>query len=94
MKHTQNRNFGCCWCGRERRRGDWRKVRNEEIHQPTPHQLLDCLALRSFATSGGTSATPHRHVADDLQHHASPQTAPCSDISQSDLCFQMNTSEC
>jgi hypothetical protein len=38
----------------------------------TPHQLLDCLALRSFATSGITSATSHRHVADDLQHHPRP----------------------
>jgi len=38
----------------------------------TPHQLLDCLALRSFATSGSTSATSHRHVADDLQHHPRP----------------------
>jgi hypothetical protein len=37
----------------------------------TLRQLLDCLALRSFATSGSTFATPHRHVSDDLQHHPS-----------------------
>jgi hypothetical protein len=32
-KKTQNCNFGGCWCGRERRGGDWKTVHNEEIHE-------------------------------------------------------------
>jgi hypothetical protein len=38
----------------------------------TPHQLLDCLALRSFAASGSTSTTSEHYVADYLQHHPLP----------------------